>query len=500
MKSLDSSLPEVLAPIVERVERANRRRRARIGVPTSRPCPERRAAFRGALSQPGVSLIAESKRRSPSEGAYVGAEEITGRVACYELGGAAVASILTEPYSFDGRRAHLSRASRRASLPILRKDFVLDPEMVDESQAMGASCVLLIARVLVPEDLIACAQRARELGLASLVEIHSRTELAAALAAKPDAIGVNARDLDTLRINSDRALELLAEIPEGPFRIAESGLSTPAELSPVAEVGADGALVGSALMRAADPRSAAACFARAGRGESGFVPLGELPISSAIKVCGLTRPQDVAAAREAGADLFGFVLEPTSSPRAVDLERAGALVAEIPDGRSVLVTTEARPEEVLRAAASTGASIVQLCGPCEPAGFADFPLPLLRAVAADDPEELDVWKLFAAGFVIEPAGSLGGSGRTVEPSAVARLLGGNRCLVAGGLGPHNVGALAHQLGRAGAVNFGVDASSSLEDAPGIKRRELVAAYVRAARAALGSPEDHNPKAEDQLCS
>lgn len=451
------------------------------------------------MSQPGVSLIAESKRRSPSEGAFVDAEEITGRVACYELGGAAVASILTEPYSFDGRRAHLSRASRRVSLPILRKDFVLDSEMIDESQAMGASCVLLIARVLRPDRLAQCAQRARELGLATLVEIHSRAELEAALLAKPDAIGVNARDLDTLQIDLDRAQELLPEIPEGCFRIAESGLGTPAALGPAAQAGADGALVGSALMRAADPRSAAACFARAGRGETTSIPLGELPISRAIKVCGLTRPQDVVAAREAGADLFGFVLEPTRSPRAVSLEQARTLAAEIPPGRGVLVTTESRPEAVLHAARSTGASVVQLCGPCEPAGFGDLPFPILRAVAADDPGELETWELFAAGFVIEPAGSLGGSGRTADPSVVARLLRNHGCLVAGGLGPDNVGALAGQLQQAQAENFGLDASSGLEEEPGIKSRERVAAFVRAARTALGPLEIHSPQAEDQPC-
>ena len=150
MKPTDRELPRVLTPIIAAVGQANRRRRARIGVPRCEPTPERRAAFRAALGAPGISIIAESKRRSPSEGAFVEEEDVPGRVLAYQRGGAAVASILTEPFAFNGRRAHLSRTSRQVSLPLLRKDFLVDEDMVAESHAMGASAVLLIARVLSP--------------------------------------------------------------------------------------------------------------------------------------------------------------------------------------------------------------------------------------------------------------------------------------------------------------------------------------------------------------
>ena len=265
------ALPERLARIVADVRARNRERRLRIPLASlegaRRPNPGQEgsgAAFVRALSGPDTQVIAECKRRSPSAGQLVTSEDVLERARAYARGGAAALSVLTERDHFAGSRAQLVRA-RAAGLPILRKDFVLDEGMVLESAAMGASAVLLIVRCLEVERLQRCARRARALGLATLIEIHAQEELAAALDARPDAIGVNARDLDSFEIDLPRALELLARVPARVLRVAESGLHSPADVARARRAGADAVLVGSALVLAEDPEASLRALVEAGR-------------------------------------------------------------------------------------------------------------------------------------------------------------------------------------------------------------------------------------------
>lgn len=481
MSAVVPSLPAVLRPILESVRASNARRRRRVGVPAVAPVPKRRVAFVEALRARGVQVIAEAKRSSPSAGALLGEEDTVERVRRYAAGGAAAVSILTEPTRFAGRRAHLVR-SRAVGVPLLRKDFVLDPAMIDESAAMGASAVLLIARCLAPDELVACTARARDLGLASLVEIHREEELEAALTAEPDCIGVNARDLDTLEVDLARGLALLERVPSTVVRVAESGVAQPADVARAGRSGADAVLIGTAFARCADPRAAVAACVRAGAGARAPVRLLEgLDLARSVKVCGLTRVEDVRAAHAAGADLFGVIAEPTRSVRAVDTERARELLRAAPVGRGVLVTTEDDPRAVLERALACGADLVQLCGPQSAAVWERFPLPLLRALAVDAPEEeVRRFAAIAAGFVLEPSGSVGGSGRSADAGSAQRLAARRPALLAGGL---DANAVTAQLAAVG-VPVGADASSRLESAPGIKDPDRVARFVRAARRAI----------------
>lgn len=226
------------------------------------PDPERRARFRRTLQSGGLALIAECKRRSPARGSLAEEADLLPRAQGYARGGAAAISVLTEQDHFHGAPADLQRV-RAAGLPLLRKDFLLDAAMVAESPAMGADAVLLLAVVL-PDPLLAeLAALAHELGLATLVEVHGEDELERALRAAPDAIGVNARDLRSFAVDTQVFARLLPQIPPAFLRVAESGLRGPAELRAARAAGADAALVGEALMRAADP----AALLRAWRGE-----------------------------------------------------------------------------------------------------------------------------------------------------------------------------------------------------------------------------------------
>jgi indole-3-glycerol phosphate synthase len=230
----------------------------------SRPELERLAArapepadFGAALAAgPAVAVVAEIKRKSPSAGALWRQGDVASLARALEAAGAAALSVLTEPAHFGGSLADLASAAGAVRVPILRKDFILDPVQLYEARAHGASAVLLIVRILGPGRLADLAGAARDLGLATLVEVHAPAELGAALEVRPTAVGVNARDLDTLAMNRGLVEELIAQVPAGRVAVAESGLAVRADVEAVAARGADAVLVGAAIAGATDPGAA----------------------------------------------------------------------------------------------------------------------------------------------------------------------------------------------------------------------------------------------------
>jgi indole-3-glycerol phosphate synthase len=205
--------------------------------------------FAAALRAPGISLIAEHKRRSPSAGAIREDLTLEDVVASYQRGGAAALSVLTENPNFGGSLDDLRRARAASSLPILRKDFIVDPYQLHESLAAGADAILLIVAALEDPHLSALNDLASELGLAVLVEVHDERELHRALAVGAGLIGINNRDLTTLEVDTRRTFELRARVPTGKVVVAESGFSRRAELDELAAAGVDAVLIGEALMR-----------------------------------------------------------------------------------------------------------------------------------------------------------------------------------------------------------------------------------------------------------
>jgi indole-3-glycerol phosphate synthase len=213
--------------------------------------------FGAALAAgPAVAVIAEIKRMSPSAGALWLAGDVAELAGTLEGGGAAALSVLTEPAHFGGSLDDLARAAAAVRVPVLRKDFILDPVQLYEARANGAAAILLIARILEPARLADLAGMARDLGLATLVEVRGPAELRAALAAQPTAVGVNARDLDTLAMDRRIVEEVLGSIPADRIAVAESGLTARADVEAVAARGADAVLVGAAIAGAPDPAAA----------------------------------------------------------------------------------------------------------------------------------------------------------------------------------------------------------------------------------------------------
>jgi len=211
--------------------------------------------FVGALRARTPAVIAEIKRASPSAGA-IAERDPRERARAYEAAGAAAVSVLTEPIHFHGSLADLMAARLACELPILRKDFLLTPSELIESRASGADAVLLIASALSEHELPAMVAAAGDLGLGALVEAHSDQDLDRALAVGAEVIGVNARDLETLEVDVDRALARLGRIPDDRVRVMESGISTPDQVRAAVDAGASAILVGETLMRADDPREA----------------------------------------------------------------------------------------------------------------------------------------------------------------------------------------------------------------------------------------------------
>lgn len=216
--------------------------------------------FAGALRGPGLSVIAEIKRRSPSKGDLGMARPPDEMAAVYAAGGAACLSVLTDTESFGGSADDLRRARAAAPLPVLRKDFTVSAADVCDARLMGADAVLLIAAALSDEELVALGGLTRRLGMAALYEVHDEAELRRVLATGAEVVGVNQRDLHTFEVDTSRAVRVAAAIPDSVVKVAESGIGGPADAVALADAGFDAVLVGESLVRSADPAGAVAAL------------------------------------------------------------------------------------------------------------------------------------------------------------------------------------------------------------------------------------------------
>ncbi|MBI3050364.1 MAG: indole-3-glycerol phosphate synthase TrpC [Acidobacteria bacterium] len=256
-----SAAPDLLRTIVAATERVTAVRRE--GEPLA--VLETRAAaaspdgarFERELAQVGrVNVIAECKRRSPSRGVLAETYDPVALARVYERGGAAAISVLTEPTFFDGTLEHLAAVRRAVGLPLVRKDFVVDEYQLFEARAAGADAVLLIVAALEQTAMVRLQARARELGLAALVEVHDETELARAIDGGARIVGVNNRNLRTLEVDVDASDRLAAKMPRGVVAVSESGLQSRTDLERLAAAGYRAFLIGERFMTDPDPAAA----------------------------------------------------------------------------------------------------------------------------------------------------------------------------------------------------------------------------------------------------
>ncbi len=218
--------------------------------------------FSEALVRPGLSVIAEHKRRSPSAGEIRPGSDVTEIVQAYDRGGAAALSVLTEQKHFGGSLADLDEARLATGLPILAKNFHLDPYQLYESAAHGADAILIVVASVNKKRLRELYEEAHALDLDALVEVHDDEELEMALDLEADVIGINNRDLATFEIDVETTFELMADIPTGITIVAESGIANRQQIERLDDAGVDAVLIGQALMSSPDVEEACRAFTR----------------------------------------------------------------------------------------------------------------------------------------------------------------------------------------------------------------------------------------------
>lgn len=217
-----------------------------------------------ALREPGIGVIAEVKRASPSRGALANIADPAQLASAYQSGGARVISVLTEQRRFNGSLADLDAVRAAVSIPVLRKDFIVKPYQIHEARAHGADMLLLIVAALEQSVLESLLERTESLGMTALVEVHAEEEADRALQAGATLIGVNARNLKTLEVDRDCFARIAPGLPSNVIRVAESGVRGTADLLAYAGAGADAVLVGEGLVTSGDPRGAVADLVTAG--------------------------------------------------------------------------------------------------------------------------------------------------------------------------------------------------------------------------------------------
>jgi indole-3-glycerol phosphate synthase/phosphoribosylanthranilate isomerase len=380
--------------------------------------------FADALRE-GFGAIAEFKRRSPSAGDLRPDGDVVAVARAYEANGARAMSVLVDE-RFAGTWDDLRAARAATTLPLLAKGFFSTPAHLRTAREAGADAALLILRDLDDATCASLLREAEALGLDTLVEAHDATELERATALGAPVIGVNARDLSTFRIDRDAQLALLGRAPRDRVVIAESAIETRAQGAAAELTGANAILVGSTLMRARDPGA----------------KLAELVSRPLVKVCGLTRQDDVDVAVEAGADLVGFILARESPRRTDALLDAPATVLRV----AVFVGDEHE----------TDADVVQFYARENGHRSRDG---VLRRNGADVASVVDLpWE-------------------EGDPSHLERARStAGRVMLAGGLGPANVRAAIDAVRP-----WAVDSARSTEREPGIKDHDAVRAWVAAAR-------------------
>jgi indole-3-glycerol phosphate synthase/phosphoribosylanthranilate isomerase len=452
-----NTVPDILARIIEHKKAELKGARAELSALERRAGESvaSRRDFIAALRAKSPAIIAEIKKASPSKGLLCADFDPAVIARSYAAGGAAALSVLTDQHFFQGSLDDLSAARAASGLPVLRKDFTLDPYHVVEAAAVGADAILLIAAVLTESEMRDLRELAERYGMASLVEVHSADELRPALASGARIIGVNNRDLQTFEVNLDTSLRLAELIPDSVLKVSESGIESRTQIASLQKAGYRGFLVGEHLMRSSDPAFA-------------LKSLTEVM----IKICGITNREDAVAAVEAGATALGFNFWP-HSPRYITPEKA----AEIGRGLRVLkvgVFVDESPERVEETARTAGLDVVQLHGSETPDRLPKLRVwKAFRASIEWTPELFDAYPVEA--FLLDSAEP--GSGQTFCWSSAHAVR--HRIIVAGGLDESNVADAIHKL-----APWGIDACSRLEKSPGVKDHQKVSRFVRAARGEL----------------
>jgi indole-3-glycerol phosphate synthase/phosphoribosylanthranilate isomerase len=396
--------------------------------------------FLAALARPkSVQLIAEVKRASPSKGLLAPDLDPVATARIYEENGAAAISVLTEPHFFLGSPAYLTAIKQAVSIPVLRKDFLVDEYQVYEARSWGADAVLLICAILDDQQLAHLLETAHTLKMHCLVEVHTIQEARRAVAAGARIIGVNSRDLTTFEMHPTLLRDIRALLPRECVVVAESGIHSAADARRIARYDVQAMLVGESLVKSADiPASIQTLLQGANQ-------------QTQVKICGLKELEHIDTAIEAGADFLGFIFHEPSH-RYVTPARVRQLVQAserlqkaaqgqpLPDLVGVFVKKDV--SFINQVIEEAGLHFVQLYGNEDPELTLQLTRPLLKALSltgADDLRQIERYQQSAWRLLIDtPMPEWGGGGQTHDWSLSAQASALTRIFLAGGLTPENV--------------------------------------------------------------
>lgn len=424
-------------------------------------------AFEQALKGRDIGFICEVKKASPSKGIIAEDFPYIQIARDYERSGAACISVLTEPNYFKGRNEYLTEIKKVVHLPVIRKDFVIDAYQIYQAKAIGADAVLLICAILDTETIRKYIQICDRLGLSALVEAHNEEEITSAMNAGARLIGVNNRNLKDFTVDIHNSMRLRALVPEEIGFVAESGIQSNADIQELRSANVNGVLIGETLMRAPDKTRM----------------LNELR-GTKIKICGLTRTEDITMANELKPDYIGFIF--AESRRQVSDEQARQLKAmlskEIP---AVGVFVNDRVEHIAALWKEGIIDMIQLHGDEEEAFIDELrrvtDCPIIRAIRVRNREDIRQGMESSGDYILLDTFQkdvYGGTGKTFDLDLIPE---GYRCyFLAGGISDENAADIIHKWHP-----FALDVSSSVET-DGKKDYHKVAEIIRQVRLANGT--------------
>lgn len=422
--------------------------------------------FEKNLKRPGMQLICECKKASPSKGLISTDFPYLEIAKRYEEGGASAISCLTEPKWFLGEDRYLTEIASTVSLPVLRKDFTVDPYMIYQAKTLGASAVLLICSLLETETLREWIAIADSLRLSALVEAHDEKEVEMAGLAGARVIGVNNRNLKDFTVDIHNAGRLRKYASESAIFVAESGIHTREDIEALEADHIHAALIGEQLMRAEDQRA-----------EIQKLLGTDVKAQTKIKICGMQRPSDIEAVNLMCPDWAGFIFVP-GRRRFISYEKAREMIKHL-DRRiePVGVFANASVEEIRKVVQVTGIRTIQLHGQESEKDIADlrakFPkIRIIKAFRIESPADLLAANKSSADLVLLDHGP-GGSGQSFDWGLAQTMK--RPYLLAGGLSSENVDRAIKTLHP-----YGVDVSSSVETG-GYKDKEKIRRFVKAVR-------------------
>lgn len=443
--------------------------------------------FEKALRKPGISFICECKKASPSKGLIAPDFPYLDIAKQYEAAGADCISVLTEPKWFLGSDAYLKEITETVSVPCIRKDFTVDDYMIYEAKVLGASAVLLICSILPEERIREYIGICDGLGLSALVETHDAEEIRMAVRAGARIIGVNNRNLKDFSVDTGNSARLRELVPENVIFVSESGVTGPEDIAKLREAGVDAVLVGEALMRADDKATMLRSMREAGASQSvAGTPNAtkRTACSSAapgttaathIKLCGLSRPEDIETANALLPDYVGFVFYPKSK-RNVTYEQAAALRKLLnPKIKAVGVFVDECPEVIATLIHKGIIDVAQLHGnednTCIEALRKRTDAKIFQAFRVKGPEDILRAEQSTADMILLDAGM--GAGTVFDWNLIGSIR--RPYILAGGLSPDNVTHAITTLRP-----YGVDVSSGIET-DGVKDEKKAVAFVAAVR-------------------